>query len=82
MAVVILMMDDVRVAVTTPTAPSPEEVAPTVDCSENPDDPQCETATIPEAEDGGNDGGDNEGEDSSGGGGSNPEAGSPLQVKI
>lgn len=31
------------------TAPSPEEIAPTIDCAQNPDDPLCETARIPEA---------------------------------
>lgn len=61
------------------TKPGPEEIAPTIDCNENPDDPLCETVRIPEAGDEGSNGG-GEGEDdtedsSSDGGDTNPNEG-------
>ena len=55
------------------TSPAPEEIAPTIDCDENPDDPLCETATIPEAGDEGTDDGGEEGADDSTGGGDDAE---------
>ena len=56
-------------------------VCPQVDCAQNPEDPLCETATIPEAGDEGSDNGggeeDDAGEDSSSddGSGNNPDEG-------
>lgn len=48
-------------------------LTPQVDCNETPDDPLCETATIPEAGDGGSE--DDAGEDPSNSDSSSPEDG-------